>query len=243
MKLAHKNQGTAFFILLAAIIASVVFLAGCGEGGVSPQKITVEGSGIGTSVPDEARVTVAVVTEGKTANDATTPNNQKTQAVIDALKAIGLEEKSLKTEAIDIQPKYSQDGTMKIVGFTASNRIRVTTKKLEMLGQIMETALAAGANTIDTLDMIATAQEKAKAAALGEAVKNARSKARVAAKEAGRKLGRVITIEEKSAIEPYPGYYEEMKGFAAHGGISAGVPVSPGQAEFHVQAKVVFELE
>jgi len=168
--------------------------------------------------------------------------------VIGALKGIGLDKKALKTEAVDIQPKYSDPGAQgqgapNIVGYTATNRIRVTTKKVDMLGQIIDTAVTAGANTVDTMSMIATARVKAEADGLEQAIDNARKKARSAAKAAGRKLGRVIKITEQGVgpLESSPETWG-MSSLCMVGGPI--MPVAPGQNEYEeVTATVVFRLQ
>lgn len=239
-----RRRGVAagvFTFALVVILAAVV--TGCGGGGSAKKSVTVTGTGIGRTVPDQARITVAVVTDGKTVSEATAPNNQKAQAVIDALKGTGLQAKEIKTEAVVIQPKYSEPGaeggTPTIVGYTATNRIRVSTKQVEKLGQIIETAVAAGANTVDTLEMVATARKKAEAEGLAEAVKDARAKALAAAKAAGRELGDVVTVRELGVEQPY--YAPEVS--SAYGGVLlSAMPVSTGQNEYQVSAKVVFEL-
>lgn len=231
-----RRVPTYSVIAVALVLAVAVLLAGCDGGG--KERISVVGVGVGKAVPDEARVTVAVVTEAPTAAKATGPNSQTVQAVINALKGIGLDDSSLQTEVVEITPNYSEPGpggTSTIVSYTATNRIIVSTKKVDMAGQIIETALAAGANTVDTLDMRTTAQAAAQAAGLKQAVDNARKKAEVAALAAGRKLGKIVSVREIA-----PG---ELPYGTEAGGAGDGTTISPGQNEFPVQARVTFELD
>ena len=224
------------YVLPLVLVVSLVATAGCG-GGASKERVTVQGTGVGKASADEARVTVAVVTDAETVQQAVDPNNQKVQAVLAALKGLGLDDKSLKTETVEVYPEYSQpefeDETEEIIGYSATNRIRVTTKKVDMAGQIIETALAAGANSVDTLEMVTTAEAAAQAAGLKEAINNARKKAEAAAAASGRKLGKVVSVSEETGYEPL-------------GGAGAGegeVPVTTGQNEFTVQVRVTFELK
>jgi len=235
----NPRRAITYFVVPAILVLTITLLiSGCNGGG--KDRISVVGAGTGKAVPDEARVTVSVVTEAPTVQQATTPNNQTAQAVIAALKGLGLDEKSLKTDVIEIYPNYSdpgvEGGTSEIAGYTATSRITVSTNKVDMAGQIIETALAAGANTVDTLDMRTTAQAAAQSAGLKEAVDNARKKADVAAKSAGRKLGKIVSVREIAPGElPY--------GAEAGGAGDGGTTVSPGQNEFPVQARVTFELD
>jgi len=230
------SRKALLYVLPLVLVVSLVAVSGCG-GGASKERVTVLGTGVGKASADEARVTVAVVTDAETVQQAVAPNNQKVQAVLAALKGLGLDDKSLKTETVEVYPEYSQpefEGeTEEIIGYSATNRIRVTTKKVDMAGQIIETALAAGANSVDTLEMVTTAKAAAQAAGLKEAINNARKKAEAAAAASGRKLGKVVSVLEETGYEPI-------------GGAGAGdgeVPVTTGQNEFTVQVRVTFELK
>jgi len=229
-------------IFSATLIILLLLMSGCG--GPIREKINISGTGVGKAVPDEARIALSVENDGKTVKEASEPTNTKTKAVIDAIKALGVEEKSIKTEALLITPKrQNPDGTGKIIGYTARNSIRVTTKKIELMGQIIEAALNAGANDVSTLDMRVTEREKAEEIGLRKAIENARSKAEVAAKASGRKVGKVIQITQVSA---YPSTDGAVEYYAAPyiKSLSPGVaPIQPGENEFTVEANVVFELK
>jgi uncharacterized protein YggE len=235
-------EGMALYVLSAVlvIVAVALVVVGCG-GGTSKERISVTASGVGNAQPDEARVTVAVVTEAATVQQATAQADQVAQGVIGALKGLGLDEKSIKTETVEIYPNYSEPGseggTSEISGYTATNRIAVTTKKVDTVNQIIQTAIAAGANSVDTLEMVASEEEVAEAIGLEKAVKNARKKAEVAAKACGRKLGKVISVTD---ITQAP-YYEE--GGYTGGAGNVETAIAPGQNEYRVEARVVFELE
>ena len=236
-RVRSPHRAIVYLVVATLVLAAALLLAGCGGGG--KDRISVVGAGTGRAVPDEVRVTVAVITDAPTVQKATAPNNQTTQAVINALKGLGLDEKSLKTDVVEITPNYSEPGpggTSTIVGYSVTNRVIVSTKKVDMAGQIIETALGAGANSVDTLEMKTTAQTTAQSAGLKEAVDNARKKAEVAAGAAGRKLGKIISVREIAPGElPY--------GTEAGGAGDGTTPVSPGQNEFPVQARVTFELD
>ena len=171
------------------------------------------------------------------------PDSEITDFQIRAFGKVGLDEKSLKTEVVDVGPKYSEPAPGEehtIVGYTATNRVRVVTKNLDKIGEIIGAAMASGANEVDALEMITAEAGVAQAEALKKAIKSARNKAEAAASASGRKLGKVVSIVETSTMEIpdwTPGYKS----------VGAGVPglespISPGQNDFQVEAKVVFEL-
>ncbi|MDD5748329.1 MAG: SIMPL domain-containing protein [Actinomycetota bacterium] len=234
------KRGFSLPVILLLATSSLILFAMSGCGGPIREKITIEGTGVGKAVPDEARITLSVVTDGKTVQEASGPTNEKTKAVVDAIKALGVEEKSIRTEALLVTPKRDDKG--KIVGYTATNSIRVTTKKIDLLGQIIETSLNAGANDVSTLDMRVAEKEKAEEEGLRKAIENARRKAEVAAKTSGRRLGKVIQISQIYATTTaIDGVVDAIQPYEALTEIGAP-PIQPGENEFTVTANVVFEL-
>lgn len=237
----RKPLAIIAIVLVILSLSLVVWRVGCG--GKSKNRITTNGTGIGRATPDEARLSVAVVTEAPTAQEAMAQNTEKAQAVMEALKKVDLDEKSLKTEVVDVGPKYSEPAPGEeptIVGYTATNRVRVVTKNLDKIGEIIGAAMASGANEVDALEMMTAEAGAAQAEALKKAIKSARNKAEAAASASGRKLGKVVSIVETSTME-IPDWTPRSI-YAGAVPLESEPPISPGQNDFHVEAKVVFEL-
>jgi uncharacterized protein len=109
--------------------------------------LSVSGTGKVQVAPDEAVVELGVVTEGKTAAEATASNAQVTQAVIDAVTA--QPNHGVTTTGLSVRPILSFDqntGVSTIVGFRATNAVEVKTK-IGYAGQVYDAGIAAGANT------------------------------------------------------------------------------------------------
>ena len=67
-------------------------------------------------------------------------------AVLAKLKAMNIDDKDIQTSGISVWPMYDQSPN-KITGYTASNTVNVTVNDISRAGEILDTAVAAGANT------------------------------------------------------------------------------------------------
>lgn len=242
--LDHKKRVIMSFVSITLIITIAgIVLSGCGSGKSSVRKITVMATGIGEATPNHAKISVSIITDGATVAEATSINNQRTTAVVEALKGLGLDKKLLKTQTISVAPIYDPTGaTQNIVGYRATNQIRVTVKKIDELGRVMETAIAAGANQVDSLEMKASTLQEATEKGLEEAVKNAQAKAESAAEAAGQELGSLLSVSEEPGFSPYTDIMYVDQGITNM--LSAGqAPVLQGQNEYAVTIKAVFEIK
>src|SRR5262245_35181242 len=70
--------------------------------------VSVSASGSVTGEPDVAHISTGVVTEGDTAREALDRNTAAMRALIDGLKASGIEAKDIQTSQINVEPRYQQ---------------------------------------------------------------------------------------------------------------------------------------
>ena len=117
-----SSKGKVHGILFAALCATALAasLAGCAtgsgertvvvsEGGASPT-ITVTANSEVSVVPDKAEVGIALTSQAATAMDAQEQNTAGASAVIDALEALGIDEKSIQTTDVYLNPRYDYSG-------------------------------------------------------------------------------------------------------------------------------------
>jgi uncharacterized protein YggE len=152
---------------------------------------------------DEIRIDVAVETEGTSANEATSENARRMDAVIRALRATGVDGLEMETFGYSLRPQYEVTreigDTRRIVGYRAENNIRVTFSDLGAAGQILDEAVGAGANQVARLQFVASDTRAGRLQALEEAVRNAREQAEVIAAAMGVSLGMVVEVQGGSS--------------------------------------------
>lgn len=237
----------SMFVAAVALLALV--LSACGPTTINQEAqpvvrtISVTGSGQANLVPDIAYLYLGVHTEKPTASEAMAENNAQTQSMIDALTKFGIDKKDIRTTNFSIYPqdKYDpQSGTPtgeKV--YSVDNTVYVTVRDLAKLGDLLDTVVTAGANTVNSIQFDVANKDEALKTARAEAVKNAASQAQELADAAGVKLGDIQTIGFYDSA-PYPVFDGKGGGAAAE---AAAVPIQPGQLTFTVTVNVTYELK
>ncbi len=166
-----------------------------------PPILSVSGSGMVQGAPDQAAITLGVVTRAETAAEAQQENAAKAAAIRGALSALGIEDKDVKTEDCNFRPEYGRDGSERVVvGYTASNTIRVRVRDVAKVGDVVDAVLASGANTIHSLGFSIRDTDGLRRRALESAVKDAREKADAIARALGKSIVGVHHVTENTGM-------------------------------------------
>ena len=236
-------------IFFAVIALLALLVSACGPTTINQpaqpvvHTLTVTGTGQAILTPDIAYIYIGVHTEKPTASESVTENSTQTQKVIDALKSVGVDKKDIRTTNFSIWPvdKYDpQTGTP--TGqktYAVDNTVYVTVLKLDGLGDLLDTVVAAGANTVNSIQFDVADKTEALKTARADAVKDAKAQAQELADSAGVKLGDIQTI---GFFDNQPGPVFEGKGGAVTAN-AASVPVQPGQLTFTVTVNMTYEIK
>ena len=206
--------------------------------------VRVSGEGRVQIEPDTAVVTVGVDILKPTLKDAQTEATTQMTAVIDALKAAGIDAKDIQTAnySVSILRDYDENGNpAAIKGYQISNQVNVKVRDLDILGDLLDTVVGAGANNIYGIAFLVDDPSKAASQARAQAVGNARQKAEELAGAAGMILGRAVAITESEAPPPSPEVFKSVEADSAAGS-AAPVPVQTGTTEISVTVDVTFEM-
>jgi len=211
------------------------------ESGSQERTINVSGTGQVSAEPDVAVVTLGVQTEAEEAASALSENSQQMQALVDALEAAGVAIEDIQTEVIRLYPRYEQapesKGQGELVGYTATNMVEVRIRDLEKVGEILDTAVQAGGNRIESIGFEVSDSAQYMDQAREAAWNDAKHKAEQLSELAGASLGEVLTISE-SGRGPQP--VVERPVLAAEA--AAAVPVEPGSQTIEVDLQVTWLL-
>lgn len=196
---------------------------------VGPPALVTSGQGEAKVMPDRASVLVNVQTRGLTAASAAADNAQRTRAVMDAVARLGVPKEQLSTEGYSVYPelRYDRDGgSPKVTGYVVTNTVRAETHRPEQAGSIIDAALGAGANLINSLSFYASNIDEPRRQAIAIAVSNARADAEAMARAAGGTLGPLLELSTQGpTIPPRPMF---DLGVRAKMMQAEPTPVSPG---------------
>lgn len=236
---------TAVMLSMAPVMAQPVF---------PPENtITTSGQGQVQVKPDSLSVVVMVESQAKELAAARTENNRKMQAVIAALKQLGIPNMTLETTGVNAYPVHEQrmrqTNLPEVVGYRVSNSLNVRVRRAEMealsgyASRIVETALNAGANNVHGLGFFLDNMGPAKTAALKEAFADAKRNAQALAEAAGVTLNRVYTIEGEPQFGGYPRPMPVMSTMAMERAeVAPAVPVETGEMTVTSQVTVRYRF-
>jgi uncharacterized protein YggE len=229
--------------IAALLVLAVAALAGVGRpeaaGGASEdakEGITVTGSGDVNATPDRADLSFSVQSEGSTAAQALAANSADSQRLIDALKKAGVKAKDLKTEHLDVSPRYDVENVMESRGYSASSSVSVRSQPLDRAARLSDVAVRAGADTVSGPSLSVADRDAQYRRALEHAFDDARAKAEALAAAAGVSLGEVAAIVEGGQPRDFPVYA------TAERTLDAKTPIEPGSEAITASVTVTFAL-
>ena len=209
---------------------------------------TISATGIATTsvLPDLVTVQFGVDTEGKTAQEAISSNAQIMNAVVSSVQNLGITKDEISTAGFTIYPIYNdtvpdlKTGVHKSVlaGYRASNTLYVKTTKLSLAGNIIDTAVSAGANRVDNVSFsLSPAQQQSiQDDLLSKAVLNAKSRAEKALDPLGQKIIGVKMVNLSEFNMPPPIYYNAGAAPMAE----KSTPIFTSNQEVTTTANVIF---
>ena len=252
----ESNKNLANSINILAVILSLFLIAGVISAALDIQSkwnetentITVSDTGTVYAKPDLAIATASVVNEAETVDEALSVNTEKMNAVIEAMKEEGVEEKDLKTTTFNIYPRYEwreasqyyPTGERILVGYEVRQSLQIKIRDLENVGQIIQEAADAGANQISDLQFTIDDQDELKKQARGEAISKAKTKAEELAGQLEVKLVRISSFSEGSVS---PVYYALEKAEALGLGGGGEPQIETGESKIEVTVSITYDIK
>ncbi len=204
--------------------------------------IIVEGQGNTTVQPDQAVLTIGIVTENEDVEKAQQENASKTNHIIELLNQVGIEQDDIKTTAYLVNPRYDYvEGKSVLRGYEVGHSLQVTVKDILKVGMVYDIAIKNGANQTGELQFQSSYADFHYRQALTLAVNDARQKAQQIAKTIGVTLNHVpfrITEESRQPIQPYFASGAPLILAAQAKGMAT--PIQTGELMFQADVKVVF---
>jgi uncharacterized protein YggE len=208
------------------------------------RSITVVGVGKVAGKPDIARVTVGIETQAPSLQTAVDDNKAKMNGLLDTLKQLGLADKDIRTSNYSVytervtSPTPSAEVNTDQMIYHVTNTVDVTVRDVNQLGDVLDKAVAAGANNIYGVNFNVEDTAKLEADARTEAVADAKARAEELAQLNGVQLGEVLTVSEVVG-GAVPLYREAAMGQGGGG----GTPVQPGELEMSMSIQITYAVK
>lgn len=185
---------------LFALFAVLLLMLTAGAA-MAETKIIVSGTGEVRISADTAVISLGVNARDKDVLIAQQRVNETINAIRDALKDQGVEEENINTEYINIYAVYDyQNGQEQLAAYNASSTLAIRVTDMESVGALIDTAFAAGANTLNGISFSASDTAEAQAEALTLAVEDAKKKAEILAQASGMKITGIELISENGVF-------------------------------------------
>jgi hypothetical protein len=259
--------GLFSFLAFGVIIAVLLLFALRGTilkaEGKEVDKFAVTGTGVVRVPPDHGVISVGVVVEAGTVEEAQNENNTRIEAVKNALKALGIEDKDITTSSFQIFPKVtdtpcviplksetsSEGSTDNLIApaptpscITGSSIQRVEhflevrVRKIDSVGKAIDTATAAGATNIDTVRFVLEDQHEknVEKEARAKAVGDAEARAKQLAESSKTHRGKLHLLSEQSYVGPI---------FYAAEAVSKGTTIQPGDLDVTVTVQAEYLID
>ncbi len=208
---------TIVLLLLAAFIIVQIFKGLKQKGDFDT--ITVDASAETFATPDIAEISFSVIKEDKELSVAQANVDIIVKSTLVSLKALGIEDKDIKTSYYNANPRYEygkaicmqyrcDDGERALVGYEANQSITVTIRNLDNVGKVISALGSADVSNMYGPNFRIENEDSLKAEVREEAIAKAKEKAKVLAKNLDV---RIVGIENFS--EGYGGgmYYAKAE--------------------------------
>lgn len=253
MKIAVA-AGVLTLLVCATIVISNAVIAGrpiyvqynTGTDGKPVNNISVTATGKVNVSPDIATFTAGYTTKKKDLASVQKDLKTKSNAIVAALKEMGVAEKDIQTADFSIHPAYRWDynsGVRTDDGHEGTVRIAVKVRNIDKTGEIIDKVAAAGANTVDSISFTVDDLETVRNEARKLAAEAARTKAGTLASASEVGLGGLISISETS-YDYNPIYYNSYKEMSVAADSSAGAPtaISSGSMEISITVSATYGI-
>ncbi len=231
-------------ILVAGLLSSTAVLA---QETARPGTIAIDGQGEVFAKPDTAYVESGVTSYGDSAREALDANSKDMAALIETLKAAGIEARDIQTSGFSVNPNYVYSNDVdengyslppKINGYIVTNSVTVRVRDLEKLGAVLDQSVSVGANTINGVNFTVADPSGLLDEARKLAFADAREKAELYAGLAEVDLERLLSITESTGYSaPQPMMRQAAMEMAA-----SPVPVEAGELSYTITVSVTWEV-
>jgi hypothetical protein len=210
--------------------------------------VFAEGTADVTGQNDSARISLSVQSEAREMEEAAADNVTKTEAVLQAVKALRFKDLKVKTRNYSVTPQKDFKAKPPVTkGYEVRNEIEITTegfapKELsDQVSKVIETSLKNGANTVNNIQFYVKDKQMLEKQGLSLATKEAMAQAQILASAAGVKLGRIVSISTQPIAVPIRAEMFRSAGVAAQDA-SMKPPIESGESKIYFHVSVVYEI-
>ena len=226
------------FLLALLVVLSLSAAA------LADSTITVNGTGEALVSADVAVISLGVSARDRDVLKAQAKVNEAIASIRAVLLENGIAKEDIITDYINIYAMYDyRDDQEEVAAYNANSTLAIRVTKMDAVGELIDLAFGAGANTLNGISFSASDTTEAKAEALRAAVRDAQEKAEVLAEAAGLSLGKVESIQEGSTYSYERGAGNFTMNVKATEDAAAGTVIQSAKLIVSASVSITFELD
>jgi uncharacterized protein YggE len=217
---------------------------------VPPRTISTSGEATVYVVPDKVIVNFGVESHAADLDSARKENETEGAKLVKAIEAMGLEKKDIATDHLQVDVRRRTSNDVEVIrGYTVRRGYSVTLRDIKQFEKLVDAGLKNGANQIHGITFATTDLRKHRDQARQMAIKAAKEKAVLLAKELDCTVGKPRTISEGGGHSYFGGYRWGNASMSqntfqhAPGGAESGESLPLGQIAITATVSVTFDLE
>jgi uncharacterized protein YggE len=237
--------------VITIAITMLLLLAGSASAQTSEgtgSVLNVSGSAEVRVSPDLAVVRLGIVAQSAGAAGAQDSANMIANAILDAVRSVGIDEGQVQTARLVLSPLYGRqvpgsNEAPRIVAYRASNTVSVRVEDLDMVGDVIDSGLGAGANQLEGVSFSLIDDLPARQSALREAIVEARSKAEAMAGALGVDLATIVSVSEGNVVVQQPMMEMAAMSRRMPMQVDSATPVSPGEVSINATVSIQYRIQ
>jgi uncharacterized protein YggE len=210
--------------------------------------ILTDGMAEVTGQNDSARISVAIITQGRNLEQVSLENAGKTKAVIQSIKDLNIKDLKLKTSDYRVTPQRDYKARPpKLNGYEVHNAIEITLEGFEpeplskTVSMMIGKALESGSNNINQIQFYIKNKSALEKQALKQSTRQAMDRAKTLAEAAGVKLKRIVSLSTQPIHIPTRQHM--LRGAGMKTEASPAPPIETGESTIRVQVSIAYEIE
>lgn len=189
--------------------------------------------------PDRAFVDVSVETRARGPKEAQQQNAATMATVQEKLRGARLAADAVRTTSYDLQQEADYVNGKRVPrGYLARHSLEIRVDDIERVGEIVDLTVASGVANVSDVRFDLKQRDAVERDALKQAVADALARAEAAASGAGRRVERVLRVEEQRGIAAPRPMVLAMRADAAPPETS----IAPGVLEIHAAVTLTAEI-
>jgi len=222
--------------------------------GVPENVISVSGDGEVFATPDVATFTWTVTETGKDVKDAQTKASAKVNAALASLEKNNIDKKDIKTINFNAYPKYEYNQVVcvtypcssskqTLVGYEVSQTILVKVRAVDEAAKVIDGVTSSGISEVSSVSFTIDDEDALMTDARAQAIKDAKEKAEVLAKDLGVDLVRIVNFSDNNGGYPIPMYGKAEMSVSMDGAGNQSAPSLPtGQNKITSKVTITYEV-